>query len=183
MIQRAVDLRAAIDPWIATKEELREFALSEWKWELAEFLLRFLEPFRNATTTIQSTDRPTLHKTFVMYEKLFNNLENVKAIFAKMSVVPEWFEEVRVAIDKMWEKIKIHYMKTKNPPAYVDANILHPAKKFHIFKKKDSSFTEMPNQVESYEKAARARFNTLYNNSVPSKLIIEPSNSLNHGRL
>jgi hypothetical protein len=116
-----------------------------------------------------------------MYEKLFNNLENVKAIFEKMSVVPEWFEEVQVAIDKMWEKIKIHYTKTKNPPAYVDANILHPGKKLYLFKK-GSSFTEILNQVESYEKAARARFDTLYNNSVPSKLIVEPSNSLKHKR-
>jgi len=135
---------------------LREFALSEWEWELVEFLLRFLEPFRQATMTIQCTDRPTLHKTFVMYEKLFNNLENVKAIFEKMSVVPEWFEEVRGAIDKMWEKIKIYYMRTKNPPAYVDANILHPGKKLHLFKKKGSSFTETPNQAENYEKAVRA---------------------------
>jgi len=136
------------------KEELREFALSEWEWELAEFLLRFLEPFRQATTTIQCTDRPMLHKTFVMYEKLFNNLENVKAIFEKMSVVPEWFEEVQGAINKMWEKIKIHYTKTTNPPTYVNANILHPGKKLHLFKKKGSSFMEILNQVESYEKAA-----------------------------
>ena len=56
MIKRAVYLRDAIDPWILTKEELREFALSDREWELAEFLLRFLEPFRRAITTIQTTE-------------------------------------------------------------------------------------------------------------------------------
>ena len=137
------------------KEELREFALSEWEWELVEFLLRFLEPFQQATMTIQCNDRPTLHKTFIMYEKLFNNVENVKAIVDKMSVVPEWFEEVRGVIDKMWEKIKIYYLRTKNPSTYVNVNILHPGKKLHLFKKKGSSFTEILNQVESYEKAMR----------------------------
>ena len=89
MIKRAVYFRDAIDPWVLTKEELREFTLSDREWELAEFLLRFLEPFPRATTTIQTTERPTLHKTFVLYEKLCNNLENVKAIFENMSTVPE----------------------------------------------------------------------------------------------
>jgi len=180
MIQRAVYLRTAIDPWVATKEELQEFALSEREWELAEFLLRFLEPFRHATTMIQTSERPTLHKTFVMYEKLFNNLENVKAIFESMSVIPEWFEEVRVAIDNMWTKIKTHYTKTKNPPAYIDANILHPGKKLHLFKKKGSSFTETPGQVEAYVTAARARFDKSYNKSRLST--VELSNSLKRKR-
>jgi hypothetical protein len=141
-----------------------------------------LEPFRRATTIIQTTERPTLHKTFIMYEKLFNNLDNVKAIFENMEVVPEWFEEVRAAINEMWMKIKIHYTKTKNPPAYVDANILHPGKKLHLFKKKDSSFNEVSGQAEIYEKAARARFDKLYNNLVPGKSTIESSNSLKRKR-
>ena len=127
---------------------------------------------------IQTSKRPTLHKTFVLYEKLCNNLENVKAIFENMSTVPEQFEEVRLAINNRWTKIKIHYIKTKNPPAYVDANILHPGKKLHLFKNKGSSFTERPNQVEIYEKSGPARFDKLYNNSAPSKLTVKPSNSL-----
>jgi hypothetical protein len=100
-----------------------------------------------------------------MYEKLFNNLENVKAIFEKMEVVPEWFKEVRTAIDNMWAKIKEYYTKTKNPSVYVDANILHSGRKLHLFKKKDSSFAEVPDQAKIYEREARARFNALYNNS------------------
>ena len=88
MIKRAMYFRSAIDPWVATRDELQEFTISDREWELAEFLLRFLEPFQHATTTIQTTERPTLHKTFVIYEKLFNNLENVNAIFERMEVVP-----------------------------------------------------------------------------------------------
>jgi hypothetical protein len=101
MIERGIYLRPAIDPWIQTRPELKEFTLSDREWELAEFLLRFLEPFRHATNLIQATERPSLHKTFVMYEKLYNNLENVKAIFNKMTTVPEWFQEVQNAIDEM----------------------------------------------------------------------------------
>jgi len=182
MIKRAVYLRPAIDPWIKTREELQEFALSDREWELAEFLLRFLEPFRRATTTIQTAERPTLHKTFLMYEKLFNNLENVKAIFEKMEVVPEWFDEVRTAINTMWVKVKEHYSKTKNPSAYVDANILHPGRKLHLFKKKDSSFAEVPDQAKIYENEARARFDKLYNNSISGKSTPEHSNALKRKR-
>ena len=163
MIERAVYLQEAIKPWVQSRPELKEFALSNREWELAEFLLRFLEPFRHATNSIQATGRPTLHQTFVMYEKLFNNLENVKAIFEMMETVPEWFEEVRNAINSMWAKLKDYYTKTKHPSAYVDANILHPAKKLSLFKKKDSSFADIPGQAGIYEAQARERFETIYN--------------------
>ena len=163
MIERAVYLQEAINPWVQSRLELKEFALSNREWELAEFLLRFLEPFRHATNSIQATGRPTLHQTFIMYEKLFNNLDNVKAIFEKMEAVPEWFEEVRNAINSMWTKLKDYYTKTKHPSAYVDANILHPAKKLSLFKKKDSSFADIPGQAGIYEAQARERFETIYN--------------------
>jgi hypothetical protein len=45
MIKRAVYFRSAIDSWIVMKNELQEFTLSDREWELAEYLLRFLEPF------------------------------------------------------------------------------------------------------------------------------------------
>jgi len=186
MIERGIYLRPAIDPWIQTRPELKEFALSDREWELAEFLLRFLEPFRHATNSIQATERPSLHKTFVMYEKLYNNLENIKAIFNKMTTVPEWFQEVQNAIDEMWDKFKHHYSKTKKPPAYVDANILHPGKKLHLFKKKDSSFMDTPGQAQIYEQEARARFDKYYNHqkdkSLNSISPVQPSNSLKRKR-
>ena len=168
------------------RPELKEFALSDREWELAEFLLRFLEPFRHATNSIQATERPSLHKTFVMYEKLYNNLKNVKAIFNKMTTVPEWFDQVRNAIDQMWEKIKCHYSKTNKPSAYVDANILHPGKKLHLFKKKDSSFADIPGQAQIYEQEARARFDKYYNHLEDKSLNplnpVQSSNSLKRKR-
>ncbi len=118
---------------------------------------------------------------FVIYKKLFNNFDNVKAIFENMSIIAEWFEEVRVAINNMWTKLKIHYTKTKNPLAYVDVNILHPGKKLHLFKKKDSSFMEIAGQIEIYKNGAHEGFDKLYN-SISRKLRIEPSNSLKRKR-
>ena len=175
MIERAIYLQEAIKPWVQSRSELKEFALSDREWELAEFLLRFLEPFRHATNSIQATGRPTLHQTFVTYEKLFNNLENVKAIFERMEAIPEWFEEVQNAINSMWAKLNEHYTKTKNPSAYVDANILHPAKKMSLFKKKDSSFGDVPGQAEIYKSQARMRFETIYN--TPMTKSVDESNS------
>src|SRR6266496_5427027 len=167
------------------RPELKEFALSDREWELAEFLLRFLEPFRHATNSIQATERPSLHKTFVMYEKLYNNLENVKVIFNKMTTVPEWFHQVRNAIDQMWEKIKCHYSKTNKPSAYIDANILHPGKKLHLFKK-DSSFADIPGQAQIYEQEARARFDKYYDHLGDKSLNplnpVQSSNSLKRKR-
>src|SRR5947199_10766633 len=98
-----------------------------------------------------------------MYEKLFNNLDNVKAIFEKMEAVPEWFEEVRNAINSMWTKLKDYYTKTKHLSAYVDANLLHPAKKLSLYKKKDSSFADSLGQAGIQEVEARERIDTIHN--------------------
>ena len=53
------------------------------EWELAEFQLHFLAPFHHATTLLQSTPRLSLHKTFEMYENLFDSIENLHSIISE----------------------------------------------------------------------------------------------------
>ena len=161
MLERAVYLKEAIKPFVLSRDELIQHSLTNREWALAEFLLLFLEPFNHATNQLQSTSRPNLQMTFVMYEKLFNNLENIIDIFDDMRTVPDWFNEVKRAIHHMWEKLKLHYSRTATPYAYVDANILHPGKKLSLFRKKRSSFA--PEDAERYSNEARLRFLSTYN--------------------
>ena len=94
MLKRAIYLKPVIQSFIIARTELREYQLMDREWELAEFLMLFLEPFHQTTMQLQGTARPTLQQTFITYEQLFNQLDNVKAIFASMSIVPTWFHEI-----------------------------------------------------------------------------------------
>jgi hypothetical protein len=47
-------------------------------------------------------------------------------------------EELReFALSERVNKIKVYYTKTKNPSAYVNANILHPGKKTSSFQEEE----------------------------------------------
>ena len=164
MIERAVFLKDAISVFVHVRNELSKYALTEADWELVEFLLRFLAPFKEATNELQ-TGTASLHKTFLTYERLFNGLDDVKSALADMMPVPSWINEVGNAIEAMWAKLRKYYAATDKPFAYVDSVILHPAKKLSLFKKE----TWEPGLAERYRDESRARFNSRYNMPEPDE--------------
>jgi len=170
MLERAVYLKEAIQSFVRSEGELAEHELSDQEWVFAEFLMHFLEPFNRTTNLLQGAKRPTLQQVFITYERLFNQLDNVKAIFEKLDKVPEWFEEVKYGITEMWNLLKKYYTAAEAPTPYVDANVLHPAKKLSLFRKKDSAFAA--DAEESYRASAKARWLTEYEqplHNIPAK--------------
>jgi hAT family C-terminal dimerisation region len=158
MIKRAIFLKPAFDNFARYRPELQKYVLTNREWELAEFLLRFLAPFKAAIDRLQGTAKPTLQKTFQIYEELFNGLENIKAVFQEMKPVPHWISDVRSGIEAMWTKLSKYYNRTAQPFAYYDATILHPGKKLSLFKR-SSWQGETPEQCKE---ACRLRYNTKY---------------------
>ena len=86
MLHRAVYLKLAFNMFNRSKEEYINLILTNREWELAEFLLHFLSPFKITTDLLQATQKPTLHKTFEIYERLFNSIDNVRALFQNMNI-------------------------------------------------------------------------------------------------
>jgi hypothetical protein len=80
-----------------------------------------------------------------------------------MDPQPDWVPHVEAAITKMWAKLRKHYTKTDNPSAYVDATILHPAKKLHPFRKDGFD----AGSAEKYKSEFQERFEKDYNVIAP----------------
>jgi len=60
MLHRAVYLKLAFNMFSRSKEEYINLILTDREWELAEFLLHFLSPFKVTTDLLQATQKPTL---------------------------------------------------------------------------------------------------------------------------
>ena len=121
---------------------------------MVEFLVQFLYPFMVANTTVQATATPSLSDTWVVYEELFDMLDDTKAALNRLEVLPEWLKEVQLVIKKMWAKLRKYYNKTDKPVAYVDATPLNPGFKKQFMKKAGYD----PDTIEKYVRQAEMRF-------------------------
>jgi hAT family C-terminal dimerisation region len=158
MLERAVYLRKAIDVWAKSNQQFIALQMSPREWDMVEFLVQFLYPFMVASTTIQATAQPSLSDTWVVYEELFDTLEEIRAALAKVTALPDWMKETQEAIEGMWTKLRTYYDKTSKPFAYVDATLLHPALKTR-FMKRAGYGDEM---IQQYIKEAEARYQQYY---------------------
>src|SRR5579859_6399106 len=158
MLERALYLKPTIDMWTRSEEKYEKLQMNEREWEMVEFLVRFLYPFMVASTTVQATKSPSLADTWVVYEELFDSLDDAKDALNGMTNLPDWLREVQSAIEATWKKLKKYYDKSAKPFAYVDATILHPALKNRFFK----SASYNTDLIEEYTKSAQLRFQKQY---------------------
>jgi hypothetical protein len=165
MLQRAIFLRRAIDLWTKSNSQFANLQLSPLEWDMIEFLVQFLYPFMVASTMIQATAQPSLSDTWVVYEELFDTLEDSRTALSAIQVLPEWLKETQTAIEGMWTKLRTYYDKTDKPYAYVDATLLHPALKKKFMKK--SGYDN--ETIERYVKEAETRYQKSYDPPDPTQ--------------
>ena len=163
MLQRALYLRRAIDMWTQSQPIFEKLQISSHEWDMVEFLVQFLYPFMVANTTVQETAKPSLSDTWVVYEDLFDTLDDAKAALNGLRVLPDWLKEAQTAIESMWTKLRKYYDKTDKPFAYVDATLLHPGLKKKFMKKAGYS----ADTIETYVKKAEMRFQKEYDATQP----------------
>ena len=158
MLERALYLRRAIDMWTQSQKIFEKLQMSSHDWDMVEFLVQFLYPFMMANTTVQATAKPLLSNTWVVYEELFDMLEDAKVALNGLQVLPEWLKEAQTAIENIWMKLRKYYDKTDKPFAYVDATLLHPGLKKKFMRKAGYS-TDI---IESYIRKAEMRYQKEY---------------------
>ena len=142
--------------------------MSSHEWDMVEFLV-ILALIMVANTTVQAMAKPSLSDTWVVYEELFDMLDDTKAAFKGLWVLPESLKEAQTAIENMWTKFRKYYYKTDIPFAYIDATLLHPG-----LKKKFMREARYPaGIIESYIKKAEMHFQNDY----------DPTQWVSHGRL
>ena len=91
--------------WVQSRPIFEKLQMSSNEWDMVEFLVQFLYPFMVANTTVQATAKPSLSDTWVVYEELFDMLDDAKIALNQLEVLPEWLKEVRTAIEMMWTKL------------------------------------------------------------------------------
>ena len=158
MLARALYLRRAIDMWTQSQPIFEKLQMSSHEWDMVEFLVQFLYPFMVANIKVQVTAKPSLSDTWVVYEALFDMLDDAKVALNRLPVLPEWLKDARNAIDQMWTKLQKYYDKTDKPFAYVDATLLHPGLKKKFMKKAGYA----SDTIETYVKKAEKRFQMEY---------------------
>src|SRR5438045_8437438 len=84
----------AIDQSTRSKPKYAKLVLLDKEGEMFEFLVHFLHPFDKTTTAIQQTATPSLHKTWVRYETMFDVLDEAKKCFQSINLKPEWLTKV-----------------------------------------------------------------------------------------
>ena len=144
--------------WTQSQPIFEKLQMSSHEWDMVEFLVQFLYPFMVANTKVQATAKPSLSDTWVIYEDVFDMLDDAKAALNGLRVLAEWLKEAQTAIEKMWTKLRKYYDKTDKPFAYVDATLLHPGLKKKFMKKAGYSV----DTIETYVKNAEMRFQNEY---------------------
>jgi hAT family C-terminal dimerisation region len=157
MLARAVYLQEAINMWTRSTDDYKNLVLTSHEWQLVEFLVHFLYPFKKTTMLLQSTSIPTLQQSFETYENLFNSIDNVRGVFQEMRIRPDWIQDIETGMDEMWTKLREYYSEGK-PYAYGDAIILHPSMKTKWFRQHEWD----PKVTEEYIESTRSRFNKEY---------------------
>ena len=163
MLARAVYLRKAVEHFVSDADDkLLKYKLSAREWEMAELLVTILLPFKTASTTLQSTTRPSIDRVFWTYEILFNKIDKLKSTFCLPTYSHRaWVHELHVAVDNMASKLRKYYDQTDKPYVYSDGVILEPCGKLLLFKQQ----TWEPHLAEQYRKDARDRYIKNYESS------------------
>jgi len=65
--------------WTQSQQAFQKLQMSSQEWDMVEFLVQFLRPFTVANITVQATAKPSLSDTWVVYEDLFDTLDDAKA--------------------------------------------------------------------------------------------------------
>ena len=104
-----------------------------------------------ANITVQATAKPSLPDIWVMYEDLFDILDDAKEALNALEVLPEWLKEAQTTTEHMWTKLRKYYNKMDKPFVYVDATLLHPGLKKKFMQKARYDTDTVHNYVKPVE--------------------------------
>ncbi|CAB5091420.1 unnamed protein product [Rhizophagus irregularis] len=120
-------LKLISDPFndiAALEHDLKKFLISSNEWDIIEELCRIFEKFYKATEYMSMSKYITLSSSVPMYNMILKYIENLlDENHEKYCHYPE----IRDAITKGYEKLKLYYSKTDDSQLYTIATILDPS--------------------------------------------------------
>jgi hypothetical protein len=165
MLERAVHMRRSIGFFIDGQRDLSHLALTMSEWDQCEALLKILYPFKLESTRIQSTETPTINRVYWSYERMFNEIDEMKSKLNKeLAKVRrkeiDWMRQLEHAIGEMEKKLKDYYGKSVHY-VFPEAVLLDPTTKTTLFDAR--SFTgDATDWKRKYIDDTRDRFQANY---------------------
>ena len=167
MLERALHMRRAITLYLTEELDLAYLTLSNSEWDQCGALLTILSPFKVESTRIQQTERPTIHRVYWSYERMFNTIDELRddlqnSLARGRRKDRDWIAQLLNAINEMERKLKSYYTAATQY-VFSEACLLDPVTKTSLFE--SGSFIEdVVNWKQKYIDAARGRFETNYEN-------------------
>ena len=171
--------------WIREYERYMPLWSTSGEWKQVEYILEVLEPIRLYTLWMSKMRALTIHKVFVVYDCIFDHLENQISILENKRM--RWKVDIREALGKAKEKASKYYSKTENPRGLLLAlgACLNPYSKLDLFKVWDTMETEgtpSPND-NSYTEQYRQLFIQYYNENYRPSLETRAIDDLTPGAI
>lgn len=127
MIERAIELREAIDTMAMTDKEMQYIQISESEWYRLSQILELLKIFKNATTRMSGSSYPTLPLAAPLYSFM---LSYIREYIDDKSKPENCKEALKAAVKKL-----DRYIKATDSKAYYIATILDPGMKTDYYKR------------------------------------------------
>lgn len=157
MCERAIKLQPYIDEWLlgeirlkysaypstsstaeADYKDLKKLQLVPAEWEHLKAVTRMLKNFKSATNALSGSLKPQSQTIWMMYDGLFNFLEDMIDTIGEDENNNEdiqWPEVVRSAAAKGRAKLRKYYARTGGPQGFLYncATILDPNTKLTLY--------------------------------------------------
>jgi len=130
-------MRQAINLYVTEERDLAYLALSNPEWDQCGALLTILYPFKVQSTRIQQTDRPTIHRVYWSYERMFNTIDELRddlqnSLAHGRRKDRDWIMQLLNAINEIERKLKSYYTAATHY-VFSKACLFHPATKISLF--------------------------------------------------
>lgn len=135
MLARFQELKEAITWYLHTLGKGYEILhIFPQEWDQVAFLLQLLEPLKSVTQLLSQTKTTTLHRTFGVYDAIFNHLEDQEEIAINISS-SLWTSDLKTAVDAGLNTLRKYYGRTKEPfGRFISlATILDPEIKLSLY--------------------------------------------------
>ena len=189
MLERALRMKDFTREWIREYECYMPLWSTPGEWKQVEYILEVLEPIRLCTLWMSRTRAPTIHKVFVVYDCIFDHLDNQISILENKRM--RWKVDIREALGKARQKANKYYSKTENPRGLLLAlgACLNPYSKLDLFKEWDTTEVEgtpSPNgdlYTNRYRQLFVQYYNENYGPPLETRAIDDPTPSATPARL
>ena len=172
MLMHAIYMRRFIEAFLDQEsqnnnQKLKKLCLDQAEWKQVHYAISILRPFQAWTLVLGQTQGTTIHLAFLVYNELFNHLEDqLDKIKKKRNF--QWALEFTKAIEQGIAVLKKWYQKMDEPTCihYNLATILYPSTKLNLYCEESWE----PLWVKKYEDDFRNYFNKYYQPSPNSPI-------------